>query len=464
MNGYKILVLLSALFLTVSLSVSLVSCMDKPLDDEDYIDETEPPFIPAVDDGDESELCSRYEEYRENASLAFRGIETAALESFNAEPTEGGIKIVEYIGNGEIVVIPDTLDGKSVISIGENAFSGKAVRAVSLPDTLKSIEASAFEDCDTLITLKVPFVGDGGENDFLGYIFGASSSDENAVSVPPSLDMLIIDGNVREISENAFAGCKTLSAVVLPDSVETVGKFAFYECFDLVYVSLGDGAKNIAEYAFGYCQSLYSVDCTNADKIGKGAFYACRSLNNMTLPFVGESAEDNGFLGYIFGAETADFNDEFVPPSLRRVIIGEGCLNIPDRAFTSCERLTEVVLPEGIVDIGIRAFYKCRSLIGAELPESLVSVEDDAFFMCESLSSVSFGNKLESLGMQAFYGCNSLREVVLPDSLGELKAATFYGCSSLADVSLGGVKKIGKDAFGGCPMLTDLILDGIEAE
>ncbi len=442
----------------------LSSCMAKPEENENYESDTEAPFVPATDEGNKSELYEKYIEMQENSSVAFKENQPNPAEDFKVEISDEGIKLIEYIGKSDIVVVPELIDEKAVVSVAKNAFSDKNVRAVSIPRTVKNIEKSAFENCDTLVTLRVPFVGDGGENSFAGYIFGGSRPDENTVKLPASLEMLIIDGDVEKIDDNSFAGCKNLEAIILPDSVCEIGELAFYECFDLVYISFGSGVEKLGEYSFAYCQSLYAVDCMGAEEIGKGTFYSCRSLNNITLPFVGKSLEENRFLGYIFGAETADFNDEFVPSSLRRVIIGEGCLNIPDRAFTSCERLTEVVLPEGIVDIGIRAFYKCRSLIGAELPESLVSVGDDAFFMCESLSSVSFGNKLESLGMQAFYGCNSLGAVSLPEGLTELLPLTFYGCSSLSDVELGGVKRIGKDAFAGCDRLDPLDLNGVEYE
>ena len=49
----------------------------------------------------------------------------------------------------------------------------------------------------------------------------------------------------------------------------------------------------------------------------------------------------------------------------------------------------------------------------------------------------------------------------MPDSLKEIKPATFYDCSSLVNVSLGGVKKIGKDAFGNCKSVKPIKLEGI---
>ncbi len=452
----------------IALSVSLLlllsaftSCMEKPQEDGSFETEAETPFIPAVDDGANSELGIEYEQKRQDAEAAFNGMASTSPEMFRTEATDGGVKLVEYIGSDEIVIVPDSIDGQAVVSVGKNAFSGKSVRAVSLPDSISLIEEAAFGNCNTLVTLKVPFVGDGGENDFIGYIFGASKPEENAVNVPVSLEMVIVDGSVDKISNSAFVGCKTLKAVVLPDSVREIEELAFYECFELVYISLG-GAEKLGEYSFAYCQSLYSLDCTNVLEIGKGTFYACKSINNITLPFVGESLGKNEFLGHIFGAETADYNDEYVPKSLRKVIISDGYESIPARAFTSCERIVEVVLPEGVTNIGVRAFYGCRSLSIAALPQSLTSIGDDAFFACESLSAISFGNKLANMGMQAFYGCKSLKAVALPESLAELKPSTFYGCSSLVDVSLGGVKKVGKNAFFGCAAMNTVLADGIE--
>lgn len=442
-----------SLVLMLTLVAILTSCNEVPTMSPPEADT----FKPATDLLGDGTLQKRYSEYLENSTLAFTTSSPMGAENFEYEIIADGVKINSYIGEDGIIVVPEVIDGVAVTHIGEGAFSGGAIRAVYIPDSVTIIEKGAFSACDGLATLRLPFIGDGGDKAFLGYIFGADAAESNAISVPPSLDMVIIGEKTVEIKDEAFLGCKTLSAVVLPDSVESIGNFAFYECADLCFVSLGASVKNIGEYAFAYCSYLYYVDCSMADSIATGAFIYCSRLNGMKI-----SLADGDYLGRLFGATTPDHNKEFVPDSLRRVEVAEGCTAIPDRAFTECYYIMSVTLPETLGSVGVRAFYSCRSLENIDIPDKTKIIGDDAFFGCDGLCEVSIGEGLEELGMQAFYGCISIESISLPESLKEIKSSTFYNCVSLSEVELGGVKKIGKNAFKKCNDMSVLNLDGIE--
>lgn len=442
-----------ALVCALALSAALISCNEVPVMPPPEADT----FEPATDILGDGALTKRYMEYRENSTLAFKNNSPLSAESFEYELCDGGVKIKAYVGEDEIVVLPESIEGLAVTQISSGAFSGSSIRAVYIPDSVKIIEIGAFSECNGLSTVRLPFVGDGGENAFLGYLFGAKITGENAIKVPPSLDMVIIGGNGDEIAPEAFMGCKTLSAVVLPDSLTSIGNFAFYECADLCFVSLGAGVESIGEYAFAYCSSLYNIDCSMASNIAEGAFLYCSGLNGIRLSF-----SDGDYLGRLFGATTPDHNQEFVPDSLRVVEIAEGCTRIPDRAFSECYYIMSVMLPETLESIGVRAFYSCRSLTEIDIPDSTRIIDDDAFFRCDQLCKVKLGDGLTKLGMQAFYECESIEQISFPESLDEIKPSTFYGCISLTEVELGGVKKIGKNAFMGCDKLIPVSLDGIE--
>ena len=450
------LIPLLALLLCAAMCVSLFGCSNASEKEEGTSKpQTPETFEPSVDRGEESELYKRYQEYKENSDLAFKSNTPAPSEDFAYDTSCEGVTIREYVGDEKIIVVPDSIGGVAVTYIEAGAFSDKGIRAIYIPDSIEYMADGLFVGCDTLATLRIPRLGEQKEN-FLGRLFGASTPGENAVKVPPSLDMLIIGEGMTEISDDAFVGCKTLSAIILPDSVQSIGDAAFYECSDLVYVSLGDGVEKIGEYAFAYCRSMYSIDISIATDVGNGAVFACSSLNTIKL-----TARDGDFLGRIFGAEKPDYNADFVPQSLRCVEIAEGSKTIPDRMFSSCKYITEVILPESLESIGIRAFYACRSLGKIEMT-SVKTVSDDAFFGCDNLVAVELGSSLEALGMQAFFGCRSLKAVVFPKTLTDIEASTFCGCSSLVTVELGGVRRIGRDAFSGCTRLTPVSCDGIE--
>lgn len=433
--------------------LSAVSCSNAGEDEQ--ITEEYDSFVPATDTSASDPLKERYDEYSENATLAFKNIPSSPVSDFEYEIKDGGAHIKRYIGSGDIVVIPESIDDCPVIAVDDAAFADTRVRAVSIPQCVRKIEYGAFENCENLATLRMPLTYSGSDDAFLGYVFGAAEYGANSVKIPPSLDTVIVVGSATEIPDNFFSGCKSVSSVVLPKSVRSVGKFAFYECTDLVYVSMSSELSVIGKYAFAGCTSLFSVDCGTA-AVDCGAFYRCESLNRISLYSIGTNEQD-AHLGYIFGAESFRYNADFVPRSLRTVLVGCGSRSLSGNAFSNCKYITAVELADGIESIGVRAFYACRSLSSISLPDSVVDVGDDAFFGCDALVAAELGNSVEHLGMQAFYGCSALKNVSLSGTITEIKASTFYGCGELEIVDgLEDVLKIGKNAFLGCDAIRRL--------
>lgn len=70
---------------------------------------------------------------------------------FEYEEVEGGISITDYNGTDEIVVIPEMIDGYTVVEIGEAAFgNNEEIKGVRLPDTAKILAENAFCNCYNL--------------------------------------------------------------------------------------------------------------------------------------------------------------------------------------------------------------------------------------------------------------------------------------------------------------------------
>lgn len=53
------------------------------------------------------------------------------------------------------LVIPDNINGLTVVSIGYNAFWGSDITSVILPETITNIDFGAFEDCDYLMNVTI---------------------------------------------------------------------------------------------------------------------------------------------------------------------------------------------------------------------------------------------------------------------------------------------------------------------
>ncbi len=71
----------------------------------------------------------------------------------------GYVTITGYTGANE-VVIPDTIDGRSVRYIGESAFENKtAITSITIPDSVTTIYGSAFEGCTALTKKQCQLLG-----------------------------------------------------------------------------------------------------------------------------------------------------------------------------------------------------------------------------------------------------------------------------------------------------------------
>ena len=69
---------------------------------------------------------------------------------------DGKITVTGLKGDVEILVIPEKIDGKPVVAIADNAFSGSSLTGVSIPSGVESIGWFAFFGCVSLTSVSLP--------------------------------------------------------------------------------------------------------------------------------------------------------------------------------------------------------------------------------------------------------------------------------------------------------------------
>ena len=245
------------------------------------------------------------------ASAATSGYYTYKVSNGKATITD----VDTYI-SGDIT-IPSTLGGYPVTSIGYGAFYYcSSLTSINIPDSVTSIGYRAFYGCRGLTTINV------------------DSNNQNY----SSQDCVLFNKNKTELI--CCPGGKA-GAYTIPDSVTSIGDYAFDGCDSLTSITIPD----------------------NVTSIGYGAFEDCTGLESITLPFIGGSATENQFLGYIFGTSSYSYQQYSVPDSLKTVIITDKCTSIPAYAFYGCDSLTSVTIPDSVINIDTDAFYGCNSTI-----------------------------------------------------------------------------------------------------
>ena len=396
-------------------------------------------------------------DYAALLAFQFEDLIEAPATDFEYTVSDGAVTVTKYIGTAEKVKIPATIEGSPVFALGDGAFLDQNdLKILYVPDGVTAFGKNVLKGCNQLYALRTPFPQAEGTQ-FLGYLYGASDYRANNTAELRVLDFLEIGGSPEKLPSYALYDCNDLVALKLPSTLTSLEPYSLYRCESLKYLNT-DHLIKIETHAMDFCLSLEKLSFADSlESIGLGAFESCRSLRRLTLPFIGESRDENNYLGYIFGAEQYGFSKGFYPSSLESVTITNGVDQIGDHSFYECVSLRSVALPDTVTSIGVRAFSGCSALTSLQLPNGVTSIGESAFSGCSSLSSVTLGNSLTSVGVNAFLNCTSLTEIALPSTLTALPNSCFHGCSSLKRVDLGGVSSVGKNTFYGCSSLESVI-------
>ena len=179
---------------------------------------------------------------------------------FAYEDVEGGISITEYsIEGGLDVVIPSNINGKQVVSIGNDAFTTRGVEPTGI--STNKIEYNIQPLYNKKDNYEVVPLG--------------------AISYGLGITSVIIPNTVKIIGKDAFRENK-LTSVTIPTSVTSIGEGAF-SSNQLTSVTIPTSVTSIGNSAF-YGNNLTSVTIpTSVTSIGEGAFLKNDSSNlNLT--------------------------------------------------------------------------------------------------------------------------------------------------------------------------------------
>ena len=133
-----------------------------------------------------------------------------------------------------------------ITHIGKNSFSYNYtnLETVSIPDSVTSIGAYAFNYCSGLTTAALPT--------------NSTSSGDHAFEGCQTLETINVPSDVQTIGEYAFSGCGLIPSFNFSDTLTSIGKYAFDGCGSLT--SIGEHALDncsiINEKTFSYCCSL----------------------------------------------------------------------------------------------------------------------------------------------------------------------------------------------------------------
>lgn len=343
-------------------------------------------------------------------------INCSSLSSVKFSESTVNIELAAFYGCISLAEI--TLPGE-LVSVGQSAFMGTAMKEVRVPDSVVSIGYSAFGyDMNENPDESFVIIGSTGsaaykyctdsdsEYDYANNFIFKSTDVAEAEAEYNALDTVaageyeyaIIDGEaciticvsidneiivpeeldgykVTSIYKGAFLNNEA-KKIVLPETVKTIGEAAFSSVLESLTIPGGcegiEGSEPFLE-----CVSLKEFIVTEGD----GAY----SSKDGVL----YDRDMKSVLAYPIAKEDKTYT---APDSVKEIAMSAFCGNL---------YLEEIVLTN-VEAIGNYAFENCAELSRVEFSKKLSSVGVDAFLDCHKLKSVRLYDKLEYIGDYAF--------------------------------------------------------------
>ena len=292
-------------------------------------------------------------------------------------------------------------------SSGYSPFAlNETITKVHFGNPVKTIQSYLLYGCLSLNTLE--YNTSCAPTSVESYAFcGCKSLTWEALSLPQS---------VETIENGAFKDCVKITSIVIEPNVKSIGSFVFNGCTAMTGVvfeesektlSLGYNTYNAGGEGRGMfydcpLQSAFIGRPLNYDT-GKSSGYSPFALSEtMTKAHFGNpvKAIPNYLLYSVKNLSTIIYNEKCQLESIGKYAF-DGCKKLPTQkfhntitafgegAFRNCILFTDFDLPEKLATIGSYAFQNCTGLTKLTIPATVTSIGNYAYDGCDGITSVT---------------------------------------------------------------------------
>lgn len=236
---------------------------------------------------------------------------------FSYTVADGEASITAYTGGACELVLPDTLGGYPVTSIGVCAFRDcRSLTSVTIPDGVARIGSRAFKNCVSLAQIHIP-------------------------------------DSVTRIDTHAFYGCASLKQIRLHDNLSGINILAFYGCSAARHCS----PDSLTAYVL--TDVGYSFTDPDYPQLTLKAFEDADGRRTFTVSDCEETVVSVSFPDRVTAIERYAF---FGCDRLVEITIPDGVAEIAGSAFEGCSSLRRITLPESVQVIASDAFSGCSGV------------------------------------------------------------------------------------------------------
>lgn len=419
----------------------------------------------------------------------------------------GDACIEGWLGSGDKIDVPETIDGITVTKIGMYAFDNSEAVTINIPKTITYI--SAENPFITSYKLMDITVSEGNETYYSmdGILCQHTDAGEEITAYPlgrKDTSFTVPDGFTSIGTAAVYS--TVLESITLPSSLIEIKHhgLAYNQSLEKIDMS-GTAITDIGDMAFANCVSLSEVRFSESlQVIGGGAFASCPLIKEIELPLGLLGIGQNAFaatglmrvnipksvqsIGYCaFGY------DESLQPVENFIIIGEKdsaaqtYASDTDEDYGYANNFT-FVTPEDAENMEEYETLEQKQsgdfiyaekdgeayLIGytaamptIEVPSEIeglpVTRLCEACFYNSEASQIILPDTLKYINQFAFLRCTQLESIVIPDGVVEIGESAFDSCTALTEITIAGTcEKIADEAFLGCSMLEKISVSDAE--
>ena len=355
------------------------------------------------------------------------------------------IKYTKIAGQTGFPEVKEQIINQTTTVIGEQAFAGWGLEAITIPQGIRSIGEKAFIHNSSLKWITISgnpesFASDAFENciNVEKIDFGNCKHYKIAGSTGfPKVAHVFINEEILNIESETFANWG-LEEIVIPQSVESIGSKAFADNKKLSTIII-NGNPLIAPNAFGGCKAVSKLMLSQNQKhctaiSGTSGF---PKINNISIPLQVVEIEPHCFEGW----------------GISKVEIPSSVKKIGSRAFASTP-ITEIII-HGNPEIAPDAFESCHKVVSVsrESEEVITCIAGRTGF--PGVKTYAISEKVHSIDKRAFWGWG-IEKLSIPNTVKEIGAKAFSNCNNLYSVSFPDDIKISEYAFANCPALQEV--------